>query len=83
MLHQSVATATVVATAGVDSAAAVATATVRTKQDDNDQKNDPAVVAKKVHLFPSLRALNSYYAKAKMWCRDFKKCFFEKAGECK
>lgn len=80
MLHQSVATATVVATAGVDSAAAVATATVRTKQDDNDQKNDPAVVAKKVHLFPSLRALNSYYAKVKIGCRIFKKVLQKKGS---
>ena len=73
-----VATATVVATAGIDSAAAVATATVRTEKNDNDQKNDPAVVAKKVHLFPSLRALNSYYVQAKIRCRIYciKKWFF-------
>ena len=71
MLHYLVATAPVVATTGVDSAAAVATATVRTEKNDNDQKNDPAVVAQKVHLFPSLRALNSYYVKGKKWCRIY------------
>ncbi len=65
-LSASVATATVVAATAV---AGVATATVRTEKNNNNQKNDPAVVAQKVHLFPSLRALNSYYAKGKKGCR--------------
>ena len=64
-----VAAATVVTAAGVGGAG-VAAATVRTEKNDNDQKNDPAVIAQKVHLFPSLRALNSYYAKEEMWCRN-------------
>lgn len=65
-----VTTATVVASAGVGGAGvATATAAVRTEKNDNDQKNDPTVIAQKVHRFPSLRALNSYYANGKMLCK--------------
>ena len=66
-----VAAATVVTAAGVGGAGvATATAAVRTEKNDNDQKNDPTVIAQKVHRFPSLRALNSYYAKGNRRCRN-------------
>ena len=61
-----VATATVVATAAV---AGIAAAIVGTEKNNDDQKDDPAVVTEKVHLFPSLRALTSYYAKGNRWCK--------------
>ena len=58
----SVASATVVATTGVAGVAGIASAIIRSHKDDNDQKNDPAIVTQEVHRFPSFPALNSYYA---------------------
>ena len=63
----SVAAAGIVAGAGA--AAAVAAAIVRTHKDNDNQKDYPAVVAEKVHRLPSLRALNSYYAKGGGVCK--------------
>ncbi len=58
----SVATAAVVAITGIAGVAGIATAIVGTEKNNDDQKDDPAIVTEKVHLFPSLRALTSYYA---------------------
>lgn len=56
----SVAAAAIVASAGI---AAVAAAVVGTHEDDNDQKNDPAVITEKVHRIPSLPFFSiPYYA---------------------
>ncbi len=72
-----VAAATVVTAAGVGGAGVATAATaVRTEKNDNDQKNDPTVIAQKVHRFPSLRALNSYYANGKMLCKKNSRLMF-------